>query len=210
MASTGMTAEQLLAQHKARLAGRYITPMTKKQKIASFRANFAFFDIDNSGTMSAQECRCSASRRASTSGVSSTRHTSLSCKPSGGGAYTGWYVCPVVESTHLWERYGAIMSCCMLAYARQGPCGAPAQGKLLDELVRTLKKHHRVRSERRPLGAQDRLRLQEPTSGPQKRLGAIRGDQGHSGTPPPVLACEGSRQAANRFALRRARQRADR
>ena len=55
MASTGMTAEQLLAQHKARLAGRYITPMTKKQKIASFRANFAFFDIDNSGTMSAQE-----------------------------------------------------------------------------------------------------------------------------------------------------------
>lgn len=55
MASTGMTAEQLLAQHNSRLAGRFITPMTKKQKIASFRANFAFFDIDNSGTMSAQE-----------------------------------------------------------------------------------------------------------------------------------------------------------
>ena len=55
MASTGMTAEQLLAQHNARLAGRFITPMTKKQKIASFRASFAFFDIDNSGTMSAQE-----------------------------------------------------------------------------------------------------------------------------------------------------------
>ena len=55
MASTGISAEQLLAQHNARLAGRFITPMTKKQKIASFRASFAFFDIDNSGTMSAQE-----------------------------------------------------------------------------------------------------------------------------------------------------------
>lgn len=43
----------------------------------------------------------SFSLRSITVGVSSIRHTSLSRMCSGGGAYVGWYVCPVRESVHL-------------------------------------------------------------------------------------------------------------
>ena len=50
-----MPAEKLAEQHKARLAGRYVKQQTRKQKIAGYRANFMFFDIDQSGSLSVSE-----------------------------------------------------------------------------------------------------------------------------------------------------------
>ena len=50
------TQAELAEQHKnGRLAGRTLKKLTKDQKIAQMRMQFAFFDIDQSGSLSAKE-----------------------------------------------------------------------------------------------------------------------------------------------------------
>ena len=48
-------SEHLANQHEARLAGALYKKRSKEQKIKEMRLNFMFFDIDNSGSLSAKE-----------------------------------------------------------------------------------------------------------------------------------------------------------